>query len=138
MKKYFVYAEDDPDDFAILKHALEEINPEIELMQVGSGFELIQFLQNKTEASFPSLILLDMKLPMLDGRETVSLLKIDDRFKTIPVVFLSGSHLPANIDVSSLYQSEVFRKPSLYEEWKSIARQLSKYCPALLLAMVCK
>lgn len=138
MKKYILYAEDDEDDFVTLKHALEEINSHLELLRVCSGYELIRFLQEKDAASFPSLIVIDMKMPMLNGKETLDLLKLDDQFKSIPVVLFSGSTSLKDDTFARAKNSEIIKKPSLYEEWLSIARQLGKYCPVLLLAMVCK
>lgn len=137
MVRYILYAEDDQDDYAFLKQALQEVESDIELINVSSGYELIKFLQDKNTASFPGLIVLDMKMPMLDGKETVDLLQLDDRFKTIPVVLFSGSSsLPPGTDLEG--EVEIITKPSKYEEWLQIARKLVGYCPLLLLAIALK
>jgi CheY-like chemotaxis protein len=134
MKSYILYADDDDDDFYLLKQAFSEVHPEIELINVHSGYDVIKFLQDKTPESFPGVILLDMKMPLLDGGETIELLKLDDRLKKIPVVILSGRNASAKADLSSKV-SEIITKPSKYEEWINIARRLEKYCPLLLFAI---
>lgn len=138
MKNYILYAEDDQDDFVFLKNAIQQINPEINLVNVESGYDLIKFLQDRDADSFPSLIIMDLKMPMLDGQETLDLLKLDDRLKTIPVVLFSGSTNPKDIDLANIVGSQIIKKPSRYEEWLAIAKKLVGYSPVILLAMICK
>ena len=138
MKHYILYAEDDQDDFVFLKNAIEQINPEINLVNVESGYDLIRFLQDRDAGSFPSLIIMDLKMPMLDGQETLDLLKLDDRLKSIPVVLFSGSTNPKDIDLANLVGSQIIKKPSRYEEWLTIAKKLVGYSPVILFAMICK
>lgn len=139
MRKYILYAEDDYDDCIFLKKALEEISSDIELVNVPTGYDLIKFLQDKDQTSYPSIILMDMKMPMLDGKETLDLLKLDDKLKDIPVMILSGSNFGYDLNQIALEGGSKFKKkPSRYDEWLAIAKELAKYCTAVFLAMVIK
>ena len=138
MKKYILYAEDDEDDFRIFHQALNETDANIELIHVQTGYDLIRFLQDKKSDEFPALILMDINMPMLNGKETLDLLKLDERFQSIPVVLFSGSNSPKDQSFALSKYSEIIRKPSFYEEWLTIAKHLGNYCSVLLIAMVCK
>ncbi|HEU4472212.1 MAG TPA: response regulator, partial [Flavisolibacter sp.] len=95
MKKYILYAEDDPDDFWVLKQAFNELNSNtVELVNVPDGYDVIRYLQALDESQYPSLILLDLIMPTLNGKETLNYLKMDDRFSRIPIVCISTSASP--------------------------------------------
>ena len=133
MKKYILYAEDDHDDFDLMKKALTEVNPEIELMHVTSGYEVIKFLQEHDQNNYPCLILMDVKMPLMDGMETFNLLKIDDRYNQIPVILFSTSTSPREEKTIHQAGTDLIKKPAFYEEWLIIAKDLAKYCSAIIL-----
>jgi CheY-like chemotaxis protein len=133
MKKYILYAEDDTDDYELLKTALSELNPDIELVHLPNGYDLIGFLQDCQPDSYPSLILLDMKMPLLSGTKTLEYLKMDDHFRNIPVVCISSASSPADRELIRQKGSEIMTKPFVYDEWLQIARRLASYCCFLLI-----
>src|SRR5687768_15682024 len=94
MKRRILYVEDDQDDFSLLQKAFQDVDEDIELINVLNGYETIKFLQESEDDDFPSLIVMDINMPVMDGRETLELLKTDDKFKSIPVIFLSTSVSP--------------------------------------------
>ena len=137
MKKYVLYAEDDHDDFDLMGKAFREVNPKIELINVTSGYEVIRFLQHRNNSSYPFLILMDIKMPLLNGMETIDLLKVNEKFSNIPIVLFSTSTSAKEEKQISEAGMELIKKPSFYEEWVAIAKDLGKYCSAMaLLAMV--
>ena len=138
MKRRILYVEDDQDDFLLLQKAFQDVDENIELINVLNGYETIKFLQESNTADFPSLIVMDINMPVMDGKETLELLKIDDKFKSIPVVFFSTSVSPMDKKIIETTGTEVITKPSLYEEWLEIARKLAKlYCFIFLYSAVC-
>jgi len=94
MKRRILYVDDDHDDFQLLEKAFYDVDANIELISVANGYDTIKFLQNSDEENFPSLILLDINMPVMDGKETARLLQLDDKFKEIPVIFFSTSVSP--------------------------------------------
>ena len=137
MKRQILYVEDDPDDFLLLQKAFKDVDENIELINVANGYETIKFLQ-QSNGQYPSLILMDINMPVLDGKETLELLKIDDRFKTIPVIFFSTDVSPFDKKTIEKTGTELITKPSLYEEWIAIAKKLAQlYCLILLYSAIC-
>lgn len=96
--------EDSPGDVRLTKEALNEIKMNSELYIVNDGLEAYQFLLKKDRYQFmptPDLILLDLNLPKMDGRELLELIKENETLKTIPVIVLSTSN--DQDDVNKLY-----------------------------------
>ena len=96
--------EDSPGDVRLTIEALKDGKVRNELSVVGDGIEALAFLRREgkySEASRPDLILLDLNLPKLNGRELLALIKQDDSLKRIPVVVLTTSE--AETDVLRVY-----------------------------------
>ena len=96
--------DDNPQDYQATKRCLRDIGVTNPLMYCADGNEALDLLQGGSSKGDhsppprPCLILLDLNLPGLDGREILALLKQHDRFKTIPVVVLTTSSDPKDID----------------------------------------
>lgn len=84
-----VIADDDRDDQALFKEVIEESNPGISVSTVFDGEQLIELLKNSPV--LPDLVLLDMNMPNKNGLECISEIRKEERFKALPVVFLSTS-----------------------------------------------
>src|ERR1700743_779328 len=89
--------EDDPKDVELSLTALEEYNLANEVVVTRNGQEALDYLFCRGEFSSrsndnPAVILLDLKLPKIDGLEVLQQIKSDDRLKMIPVVVLTSSH----------------------------------------------
>lgn len=89
--------EDNPDDVILTLRALKKNNIGNKVIVVGDGAEALDFLfcQNRyadrSPEDRPQLILLDIRLPKIDGLEVLRRLRADDRTRTLPVVMLTGS-----------------------------------------------
>lgn len=89
---YILIAEDDADDRFLLTSAFEEIQGPVKLSFVEDGFQVLHYLEAKDEAgALPDLIVLDLNMPLMNGPETLLLLKEHDRYKSIPVIIHSTS-----------------------------------------------
>jgi CheY-like chemotaxis protein len=96
--------DDDEDDRMLTKQALEDAHISNSLRFVQDGEQLLDYLYQRGayagetgEAPRPGLILLDLNMPKLDGREALRIIKEDPDLKEIPVVILSTSSLDADI-----------------------------------------
>lgn len=130
MNRRILYVEDDQDDFLLLQKAFNDVSKDIELINVSNGQSTLKYLKNIADKALtPSLIILDLNMPVMDGRETLQKLRMDTNFKNIPVVFFSTSASPADKKFIENAGTELMIKPSIYEEWKAIAQRLSSlYC----------
>src|ERR1700760_1756447 len=92
--------EDSPGDVRLTQEAFREANGSIRLHVAADGVEAMAFLNREgvnANAPRPDLILLDLNLPRLDGREVLALIKENDTLKTIPTVILTTSEAEADI-----------------------------------------
>ncbi len=86
--------EDNPGDVVLIRESLKENKFLIELSVVHDGEKALDYLNNKNEfsdAGRPDIILLDLNLPKIDGREVLMEIKNDEHLKTIPIVVLTSS-----------------------------------------------
>ncbi len=86
-KKKIMVVDDEPDLILTIKVVLEDLGDEYEVIGADSGMRCLELLQNN---QIPDLILLDIMMPKMNGRETFERLKENPVWKNIPVVFLTA------------------------------------------------
>ena len=127
-------ADDDGEDCLLVRDALRETGRACNLNFVHNGEELFDYLRQEGEyveerkAPWPDLILLDLKMPRKDGRETLRDLKADPHWRSIPVIVLTTS--TADDDVMFCYDRGVnsyVTKPSTFRELVEILTLLTQY-----------
>jgi CheY-like chemotaxis protein len=119
-------AEDDPDDALMLKEAFLEINqPDITFLT--NGKLLIEHIEKLlTNNQFPSLIVVDLNMPVLDGRGVIAALKKSEKTRQIPLVVLSTSKNKDDIDSAiALGANEVFTKPTSFKDLVNITNNIT-------------
>lgn len=123
--------EDDPGDVLITTEALESTNLLHSLYTASDGEEALRFLRGEGEhagAPRPDLILLDLNLPRVDGREVLAQIKADEQLRAIPVVVLSTSE--AEEDVLSSYHlhaNAYVSKPVDFDSFVRIVQQIDDF-----------
>lgn len=120
-------AEDDDDDFNLTERAFRKLSLPKKIVRVKNGQELIDYLRNG-KSPRPDLILLDLNMPIKDGRETLQEIRADGSLKDIPVVVLTTSR--SEEDVARTYKLGVnsfIRKPFRQEEFVGMIQALSRY-----------
>ena len=131
-----VVTDDDADDRYLIKMAMDEIGLEGQVHFAEDGESLLERLEaisvngdgDWAGKALPCLILLDLNMPRMDGRETLRALKNDPRFKQIPVVILTNSQ--SSEDVDSSYRdgaNSFFSKPLGYSELVGLVRLIQNY-----------
>ncbi len=122
-KHIIVYAEDDFDDFESLKEALEQLTEKYELIQAKNGTEVVSYLENETNEE-PSLIVLDLNMPVMDGKQTLQWLKHHHQFKEIPTMVFTTSSREEDIRLCKSYDCTFFRKPTLYRDLLHVVQMM--------------
>jgi CheY-like chemotaxis protein len=94
--KRILLAEDNPKDVELTLTALDEHNLANEVVVVNDGAEALDYLYRRGKFSMradndPAVVLLDLKMPKVDGLEVLRTIKKDDKLKTIPLVILTSS-----------------------------------------------
>ncbi len=127
-------ADDDADDRLLAEHALQEAQLLNNLVSVEDGEKLLNYLQHKEEYSdsdrfpLPGIILLDLNMPKVDGREALKAIKSNEELKHIPVIVLTTSK--AEEDIISTYKLGVnayIRKPVSFEDLVDVMKELKKF-----------
>jgi len=127
-------ADDDGEDCLLVRDALRETGQACKLHFVHNGEELFDYLRCEgeyvelAEPPKPDLILLDLKMPRKDGRETLRDLKTDPAWRSIPVIVLTTS--TADDDVTFCYDRGVnsyLTKPSTFRELVELLASLTQY-----------
>jgi two-component system response regulator len=123
--------EDDPGDVLMTTEALADAKMANELHVVGNGEEALAFLLREGEyadAPRPGLILLDLNLPRVDGREVLARIKADEVLRRIPVVVLTTSEAEEDILRSyDLHANAYVTKPVDFEAFVKVVRQVDDF-----------
>ncbi len=123
--------EDDPGDVLITREALEEGRLDHELDVVGNGEEALAYLRRSGEyahVATPHLVLLDLNLPRVDGREVLAEVKGDPELRTIPIIVLTTSD--AEVDVLrtySLHANAYITKPVDFARFHEVVRRIDDF-----------
>ncbi len=127
-KPVLLYAEDDVDDFESLEDALAQLTDKYELVQAKNGTEVISLLQNDLFQKLPCLIILDLNMPVMDGKEVLSWLKKEEYYKNIPVMVFTTSSREEDVKLCQTHRCTFFRKPTLYRDLLHIAQTMLDLC----------
>ena len=123
--------EDSPGDVRLTKEAFRDANVGIRLHVASDGVEAMAFLKKEGPHAFaprPDLILLDLNLPRMDGREVLTRIKADDSLRTIPTVILTTSESEADIVKSYQLQANCYlSKPVQLDAFESLVKSINDF-----------
>lgn len=123
--------EDDPGDVLMTREAFAEHKVANRLSVVSDGVSAMQFLRKEGEhadAPTPDLILLDLNLPRMDGREVLAAVKEDPELKQIPVVVLTTSEAEEDVLRSyALHANAYVTKPVDFDRFIEVVRQIDDF-----------
>jgi len=130
--KVILLVEDNPDDVRLTKRALEKNNISNEVVVVHDGVEALEYLTKSvtehTGPGLPSVVLLDIKLPRMDGLEVLRTIRGDERLHRVPIVILTSSKEEQDILRSyDLGANSYIRKPVDFEQFTEAVRNLGLY-----------
>jgi two-component system, chemotaxis family, response regulator Rcp1 len=123
--------EDNEGDIILTTEAFKDMKLENSISVVRDGEEALRFLKKQEEyvsASTPQLILMDINLPGMDGKELLDMIKKDERLKEIPVVMLTSS--AADEDISECYDKHVnwyITKPIDYDKYTKVMHEIEAF-----------
>ena len=123
--------EDSPGDVRLTQEAFRDANKAIQLNVVVDGVEAMAFLRHEgahLHAPRPALILLDLNLPKMDGREVLAHIKEDESLKLIPTVILTTSDAEADIVKSYQLRANCYlRKPAHWDAFDNLVRSINAF-----------
>jgi CheY-like chemotaxis protein len=123
--------EDSPGDVRLTQEAFRDSGKPVRLHLAADGMEAMAFLRCEgiyANAPRPDLILLDLNLPKMDGREVLALIKKDRDLKIIPTIILTTSDDEADVMISYQLQANCYlRKPAHWDAFDSLVRSINAF-----------
>jgi two-component system response regulator len=133
-KEIILLVEDNPDDEALTLRAFKKHNIVNEVVVVRDGAEALDYLfgtggyADRDVSAMPQIILLDLKLPKMDGLEVLQRIRADDRTRLIPVIILTSSKEEQDlVEGYSLGANSYIRKPVDFVQFTEAMRLLGLY-----------
>ena len=132
-EKIILLVEDNPDDVRLTRRALTKNNIANEMVVANDGVAAIDYLLNTCAPGqgsnpLPAVILLDLKLPKMDGFEVLRRIRADERLNRLPTVILTSSKEEQDILKSyALGANSYIRKPVDFDQFVEVVRQLGRY-----------
>ncbi|MDB5197727.1 MAG: response regulator [Flaviaesturariibacter sp.] len=128
-KNIVLYADDDADDLLLVTEAFAHYARDVEVVTVSNGLQALAFLQQITPLDpIPCLIILDINMPLLDGKQVLIKLRQMDLLAQIPVVLFSTSSLPMDKDFARRYGAGFITKPLNLKQMELITEQFISHC----------
>lgn len=120
--KIVLYADDDLDDKLWVKDACDAVKTELEMEFVNNGKQVLNYLKTHQP---PSLIVLDLNMPDLDGKQTLKAIKAQPSYLNIPIAIVTTSSSRLDMEVCNRLGADLFlTKPDSYSAWQDIIRKL--------------
>jgi chemotaxis family two-component system response regulator Rcp1 len=128
---HILLVEDNEGDIILTMEAFKDMQLDNEISIVKDGEEALLFLRKQGEysgASTPQLILMDINLPGMDGKQLLDIIKRDEELREIPVVMLTSSDMDA--DISECYDKQVnwyITKPIDYDKYTKVMHEIEAF-----------
>ena len=133
-EQVILLVEDDPADEALAIHALEQNNIGNSIAVARDGAEALDYLfgtgayEGRDVSALPQVVLLDLKLPKIDGMEVLRRIRADERTILLPVVILTTSDEEDDmVRGYRLVANSYVRKPVNFDDFMSVVKQLGLY-----------
>lgn len=126
-KNQIFYVDDDADDRLIMVHAFQDYRDQVELVLFDNGLDLLNHL-NKNSETPPCLILLDLNMPKLDGKDTLRLIRNNSKYDPIPVIIFTTSSLPSDSYFVRHFKAGFYTKPLDLHQMTPMIEKFVSFC----------
>jgi CheY-like chemotaxis protein len=128
-KNIVVYADDDPDDIQLVLDSFSRYSTNVEVLTFRDGLQTLSYLQNISGIdSLPCLIILDINMPRLDGKETLIRIRQIEELVETPVVMFTTSFFPLDPTFAEEYKAGLIKKPLDVRQMELITDQFIEFC----------
>ncbi len=133
-ERFILLVEDNPDDVDLTLRSLRKHNVQNEVVVVRDGVEALDYIfttgayASRDPATKPAVVLLDLKLPKIDGLEVLRRIRADERTETLPVVILTSSKEEQDmVNGYKLGANSYVQKPVDFVQFSEAVKQLGLY-----------
>jgi CheY-like chemotaxis protein len=129
MNKTILFVDDDADDRDVLADILKLVGPQVNAVFAENGLKAIEYLTEKIESSqLPCLIVLDLNMPVLDGKETFKKIRDELNLASVPVIIFTSSHNPNDRNLFHSLGIEFITKPHDFSHLNKIVDHMVNVC----------
>lgn len=131
MKKSYtiLYVDDDHDDLMLIADAFEKYTDHLRVVHAHNGLEGLSALKKMQEnGSLPCLVILDINMPKMDGKEMLRRLRSDSDFKNIPVILFSTSSSAKDKDFALDFDADFITKPVSFSNLQFLIAEFVSKC----------
>lgn len=129
VRNIVVYADDDIDDIQLVYEAFSQYSKNVELVTFSDGLQTLSYLNNLPEDEpSPCLIILDINMPRMDGKEALTKIRELKRFKDIPAILFTTSSQPRDKEFAEKYNAGFITKPIDFTQMDIIAGKFIEHC----------
>lgn len=130
-QKTILYVDDDQDDLAMFRQAVEATGLGYNIVEAFDGVHGLELLQQmKQTGSLPCLIVLDINMPRMDGKQTLVAIQSKPELASIPIVLYSTSSSQLDKTFSESKKVELISKPFSFESLFRVTHKLLAHCTA--------
>jgi len=128
-KNIVLYADDDPDDLELVQDAFARYAKNVEVITARDGSQALSWLNRLSEEDpRPCLIILDINMPVLNGKEVLKRLRNMEQFGSVPVVLFTTSSMPLDDNFARKYSAGFVTKPLDVNQMQVITELFIDHC----------
>lgn len=128
-KNFVLYADDDPDDLELVQEAFAKYSQNVEVLTFSDGSGVISYLERLSDFDpVPCLIILDINMPYLNGKEILVRLRQKENFAHVPVVLFTTSSQPQDEKFALRYNAGFITKPIDLRQMARITDEFIDHC----------
>ena len=128
-KNIVLYADDDSDDLQLVKDAFDQFSKDVEVITAKDGIEALNYLEEASALDpTPCLIILDINMPRLNGKETLRRIRQMNEYKDVPVVLFTTSSLPMDEEFAQKHNAGFLTKPIDVRQMEIITDRFIEHC----------
>ena len=128
MARIVLCVDDDPDDRELIRNAIFKVDPSYSVAYSTNGKEALLYLTAALETELPCLVILDLNMPVMDGKQALIEIKKNVKLNEIPIVVFSTSSHPADLHFCQKYGVELVTKPDNFAQISTEVERLLQHC----------
>jgi CheY-like chemotaxis protein len=127
-KRLVLYADDDTDDLFFVRDILS-VYSDIDIKTFLDGGQILTYIERfPSSEKTPCLIILDINMPVVNGKEVLFRLREMERFKNIPIIMFTTSSYSFDQEFAEKYKAEFIVKPLHIDQMRDVAESFLQYC----------
>jgi CheY-like chemotaxis protein len=123
-RRTILYVDDDTDDQFLVIETLTLLAPTAQVVLAGNGVETLTYLDSLEDQPLPCLIIMDINMPLLNGKETVARIRADARYNHIPIVLFTTSSSFLDEQFCAHYEIPFVTKPATGKEMQVVIENM--------------